>query len=59
MIQSKRFISRITYKVLNQVKQNVEVTTANDRSTAKRIVEEKYNSNGKQLIQIKSLREMK
>jgi len=56
MIETKRYIGRVSYKVLNRPTHNVEVVKANDYQTAKRLFEEKYNSNGKQLIEIKSLR---
>lgn len=56
MIQTNRYISRVHYKTLNHPTKNVVVIHANDYKTAKRIIEEKYNSNGKQLIEIKSLR---
>lgn len=56
MIETKRYIGTIDYKVLNQPTCNVEVVKANDYQTAKRILEEKYNSNGMTLIQIRTLR---
>lgn len=58
MIETKRWITRVSYKVLNKPTHNVEVVKANDYQTAKRLIEEKYNSNGMQLIEIKSLREL-
>lgn len=56
MIQTKRYIGTIDYKVLNQPTSNVEVVKANDFATAKRTLEEKYSTNGKQLIRIRTLR---
>lgn len=58
MIETKRWITRVSYKVLNKPTNNVEVVKANDYQTAKRLIEEKYSSNGMQLIEIKSLREL-
>ena len=57
MIQTKRFIARVKYKVLNVPTNNVVVIPANDYPTARRVLTERYNSNGMQLLNI-SLREI-
>lgn len=58
MIETKRYIATIDYKVLNQPTHNVEVVKANDIITAERILTDKYTSNGFQLIRIRTLREI-
>jgi hypothetical protein len=54
----KRFIGTIDYKIHNTPTFNVEVVTAGCRANAQRILEEKYNSDEKVLIGIRTLREL-
>jgi len=58
MIEPKRFIARIQYKSLNQPTKNVIVVKAFDESTAREIINERYNKDGFQLIEITSIRDI-
>ena len=58
MITQNRYVARITYKVMNKPTNTVKILSCNDSKTAKRLIEEEFNSYEKQLIEIKSLRKL-
>lgn len=58
MITQNRYVARITYKVMNKPTNTVRILNCSDSKTAKKLIEQEFNANEKQLIEIKSLRKL-